>query len=243
MNPLARATLLLLLLTPFAGLAQDKRGAKGAAEAQSRYQANLQSLEETQRLLLGPAAIGDPAEAPTPSVVPAGVRPTNEGGPTTPVPSLTIDGDATRTVERKPMGALKAPPAAPAKDLPLPAAETAPTIVIIKQEDATPVAAPRRTIAPALPASTSAVPTAPSSTALLPQPTPAGVAALPKPQQQPIPVVAVRSARARQGFFFKTCAQAWLAGQAPLQRGDDGYRPALDEDGDGHACETMPLRD
>lgn len=36
---------------------------------------------------------------------------------------------------------------------------------------------------------------------------------------------------------FRSCAQARAAGVAPLRRGEPGYNPALDGDGDGVACE------
>lgn len=37
--------------------------------------------------------------------------------------------------------------------------------------------------------------------------------------------------------YFPNCASARAAGAAPLRRGDAGYRPGLDRDGDGVACE------
>jgi cytoskeletal protein RodZ len=37
--------------------------------------------------------------------------------------------------------------------------------------------------------------------------------------------------------FYANCTEAKAAGAAPLRRGDPGYRPALDRDGDGIACE------
>ncbi|NKQ53452.1 hypothetical protein HFP15_11230 [Amycolatopsis sp. K13G38] len=37
--------------------------------------------------------------------------------------------------------------------------------------------------------------------------------------------------------YFKNCAEAKAAGAAPLHRGDPGYRPQLDRDHDGTACE------
>jgi len=37
--------------------------------------------------------------------------------------------------------------------------------------------------------------------------------------------------------YFPNCASARAAGAAPLYRGRPGYRPALDRDGDGVACE------
>ncbi|TCM43305.1 excalibur calcium-binding domain-containing protein [Novosphingobium sp. ST904] len=37
--------------------------------------------------------------------------------------------------------------------------------------------------------------------------------------------------------YYPNCASARAAGAAPLRRGDAGYRPGLDRDGDGIACE------
>lgn len=37
--------------------------------------------------------------------------------------------------------------------------------------------------------------------------------------------------------YYPNCASARAAGVAPLRRGDAGYRPGLDRDGDGRACE------
>lgn len=37
--------------------------------------------------------------------------------------------------------------------------------------------------------------------------------------------------------YYANCAAARAAGAAPLHRGEPGYRPALDRDGDGVACE------
>lgn len=39
------------------------------------------------------------------------------------------------------------------------------------------------------------------------------------------------------GGFFRNCDAARAAGRAPLYRGQPGYRPALDRDRDGVACE------
>lgn len=36
---------------------------------------------------------------------------------------------------------------------------------------------------------------------------------------------------------YRNCFEAWLAGALPLRRGDPGYGPHLDRDGDGEACE------
>jgi hypothetical protein len=40
--------------------------------------------------------------------------------------------------------------------------------------------------------------------------------------------------------YYARCAEAWAAGAAPLYRGQPGYRPGLDGDRDGIACETPP---
>jgi uncharacterized membrane protein YfcA len=39
------------------------------------------------------------------------------------------------------------------------------------------------------------------------------------------------------GAYYRHCDAARAAGAAPLRRGEAGYRPALDRDGDGVACE------
>jgi hypothetical protein len=36
---------------------------------------------------------------------------------------------------------------------------------------------------------------------------------------------------------YRDCAEVRAAGQAPLYRGDPGYTPELDRNGDGVACE------
>lgn len=37
--------------------------------------------------------------------------------------------------------------------------------------------------------------------------------------------------------YYPDCAAARSASAAPLERGEPGYRPALDGDGDGVACD------
>lgn len=39
------------------------------------------------------------------------------------------------------------------------------------------------------------------------------------------------------GTYYADCGAARAAGAAPLHRGSPGYRPELDPDGDGTACE------
>jgi hypothetical protein len=43
--------------------------------------------------------------------------------------------------------------------------------------------------------------------------------------------------REASNSYFPNCASARAAGVAPLRRGDAGYRPGLDRDNDGIACE------
>lgn len=37
--------------------------------------------------------------------------------------------------------------------------------------------------------------------------------------------------------YHKNCSEARAAGAAPIHEGEPGYRPGLDRDGDGIACE------
>ncbi|PDO11602.1 MAG: hypothetical protein BLM47_00260 [Candidatus Reconcilbacillus cellulovorans] len=41
----------------------------------------------------------------------------------------------------------------------------------------------------------------------------------------------------QQDVYYASCAAARAAGAAPIYKGEPGYRPALDRDGDGIACE------
>jgi endonuclease YncB( thermonuclease family) len=43
--------------------------------------------------------------------------------------------------------------------------------------------------------------------------------------------------RSPSNVFFRNCKEARAAGAAPLYRGQPGYRPEMDGDGDGIACE------
>lgn len=42
---------------------------------------------------------------------------------------------------------------------------------------------------------------------------------------------------ANSGGAFRNCSAARAAGAAPVRRGDSGYGPHLDRDGDGVGCE------
>ncbi|WUD62700.1 excalibur calcium-binding domain-containing protein [Nocardia sp. NBC_00511] len=47
----------------------------------------------------------------------------------------------------------------------------------------------------------------------------------------------VATGTATADVYYKNCAAARAAGAAPILRGEPGYRPALDRDNDGIACE------
>lgn len=47
-----------------------------------------------------------------------------------------------------------------------------------------------------------------------------------------VPVFAAES-----DVYYRNCAEARAAGAAPIRRGEPGYRPGLDRDHDGIACE------
>jgi hypothetical protein len=40
--------------------------------------------------------------------------------------------------------------------------------------------------------------------------------------------------------YYRDCKAACAAGAAPISQGQPGYRPGLDRDGDGVACEVCP---
>lgn len=64
------------------------------------------------------------------------------------------------------------------------------------------------------------------------KPAPQPVVPQPQPQPQPKPAPAPPAAA-----YYPDCAAARAAGAAPLYAGQPGYRPALDRDKDGVACE------
>ena len=65
---------------------------------------------------------------------------------------------------------------------------------------------------------------------------PAQAPAAEAPAQQ-APAQPVQQAPARSSVYYKNCDAVRAAGAAPLHRGEPGYRPGLDSDGDGVACE------
>lgn len=57
------------------------------------------------------------------------------------------------------------------------------------------------------------------------------------------PAPAPRAARAApSSVFYSGCREARAAGAAPLYRGEPGYRPEMDGDSDGIACEPYHPR-
>ncbi|WP_086007978.1 excalibur calcium-binding domain-containing protein [Nocardia concava] len=112
-----------------------------------------------------------------------------------------------------------------------PKTTTATTTAAPTTTTATPTAAPTPTavtsppqpIQPLVPPPAAAPPT--TTAVAAPPPAPQAPPAEP-PTTKPTPSV-----------YYKTCADAKRAGAAPLHRGDPGYRPDLDRDGDGIACE------
>lgn len=53
----------------------------------------------------------------------------------------------------------------------------------------------------------------------------------------PAPEVEEPNEPAQEDVYYENCTAAKEAGAAPLRDGDPGYRPKLDRDGDGVACE------
>ncbi len=60
-----------------------------------------------------------------------------------------------------------------------------------------------------------------------------------QPRRNPPPTANAQQsgAESRESIYYRNCAAARAAGVAPLYRGQPGYRPQLDGDGDGIACE------
>ena len=58
-----------------------------------------------------------------------------------------------------------------------------------------------------------------------------GSAPAPAPRRQP------QTLSSSGSVYYANCSEARAAGAAPLRRGEPGYRPAMDRDNDGVACE------
>ncbi|MFC4255356.1 excalibur calcium-binding domain-containing protein [Croceibacterium xixiisoli] len=61
----------------------------------------------------------------------------------------------------------------------------------------------------------------------------------PQPLYIPPPEPAYEPPARQQSFsvYYRNCSEARAAGAAPVMRGDPGYAPKLDRDGDGVGCE------
>jgi hypothetical protein len=82
-------------------------------------------------------------------------------------------------------------------------------------------------------------PTTTTTTTVAPGPPapPAAAVTTPPPPPPPVATQEPTTTEAPPPAYYANCAAAKAAGAAPLHRGDPGYRPALDRDGDGTACE------
>ncbi|WP_263588083.1 thermonuclease family protein [Sphingopyxis sp. GC21] len=63
-----------------------------------------------------------------------------------------------------------------------------------------------------------------------------------RPKPQASAVRRPTASSAPSGVYYRNCNAAWAAGAAPLYRGQPGYRPEMDGDGDGVACEPFRRR-
>ncbi|WP_369059250.1 excalibur calcium-binding domain-containing protein [Caulobacter sp. 73W] len=62
------------------------------------------------------------------------------------------------------------------------------------------------------------------------------------PSPSPVRMYSAPSTAASIGRSFRNCSDARAAGAAPVRRGDPGYGPHLDRDGDGVGCEPYRQR-
>ncbi len=53
----------------------------------------------------------------------------------------------------------------------------------------------------------------------------------------PMPAAMPKTTALPAGGVFRNCSEARAAGAAPVRRGEPGYGPHLDRDGDGIGCE------
>ena len=95
--------------------------------------------------------------------------------------------------------------------------------------------APAPAVVEPAPAAVAPAPVAPAPAPVAPvAPAPAPVAPAPA---APAPVAPAPAAPAPGAAYYANCTAARAAGAAPLYAGQAGYRPALDRDSDGIACE------
>ena len=165
------------------------------------------------------SSVRDPKPVPsTSSSTSVSANPSVSATPSSsPSASATPSESATPTVTPSPVPTTEAPVQAPATEAPSAEAPAAPVSEAPAQQAEPVQQAPVATEAPV-------------------QQAPAQAPAAEAPAQQ-APAQPVQQAPARSSVYYETCADARAAGAAPLHRGEPGYRPGLDKDGDGVACE------
>ena len=124
---------------------------------------------------------------------------------------------------------------------PVPSASSSTSVSASPSVSATPSSSPTP--------SASATPSESPTPTVTPSPVPTTEAPVQAPSAEapaaPVseaPAQQVQQAPARSSVYYETCADARAAGAAPLHRGEPGYRPGLDKDGDGVACEPKKKR-
>jgi hypothetical protein len=86
------------------------------------------------------------------------------------------------------------------------------------------------TVATTTTSTTTTTTTPPTTTTVPPTTVTTSAPVVPPPSEPPAPPTT-------EEVRYRDCFEAWLAGALPLRRGDPGYGPHLDRDGDGEACE------
>lgn len=126
----------------------------------------------------------------------------------------------------------------------LPSADQEPDVQqsLFESPDSEATSAPSSTEATPSSTSSSATPTdvPPTATSVPPTPTavpPTATAIPPTPTDLPPTATTVPPTRA-PSVYYANCDEVRAAGAAPIYRGEPGYRPGLDRDNDGIACDT-----
>jgi hypothetical protein len=65
---------------------------------------------------------------------------------------------------------------------------------------------------------------------------------LPRPPRSPYPTTHFSTTPSRSGVYYKNCAEAHKDGRWNIPADDPAYRPALDKNHDGIACESRAQR-
>lgn len=66
--------------------------------------------------------------------------------------------------------------------------------------------------------------------------------ACPAPTAQPAPTPTAQPKPAPANGMYASCAEVWKALGRPIKKGEPGYSPKLDRDGDGIACQVDPSK-